>query len=143
MLMTLEEQKRSKCVYFNGLMSKTCRAGVGYDAVKVAGKGLPCLRGAHPFGHGEELQCEHRRWPTEEEVAELCKASRESTERTMLGMAAVVQDAKSRGLSKGNGGCGEIACPVCKTGTIRYSVAGCNGHRHARCSTDGCVAFME
>lgn len=40
-------------------------------------------------------------------------------------------------------GAGEMECPVCKTGKLRYSRAAYNGHVHARCSTDGCVAWME
>ena len=40
-------------------------------------------------------------------------------------------------------GAGKMECPVCKTGTLKYSRAGYNGHVHARCSTDGCVAWME
>lgn len=40
-------------------------------------------------------------------------------------------------------GAGEMECPVCKTGKLRYSRAAYNGHVHARCSTDGCVALME
>lgn len=40
-------------------------------------------------------------------------------------------------------GSGIIICPICTTGSLRYSRAGYNGHVHARCSTDGCVAWME
>lgn len=40
-------------------------------------------------------------------------------------------------------GAGVITCPICGTGKLRYSRAGYNGHVHARCSTDGCVAWME
>ena len=40
-------------------------------------------------------------------------------------------------------GAGEMDCPVCKAGRLRYSRAGYNGHIHARCSTPSCVAWME
>lgn len=40
-------------------------------------------------------------------------------------------------------GSGEMACPVCKTGRLRYSRSGYNGHVHASCSTEGCVRWME
>jgi hypothetical protein len=40
-------------------------------------------------------------------------------------------------------GAGEMPCPVCGNGKLRYSRAGYNGHVHARCSNDGCVAWME
>ena len=40
-------------------------------------------------------------------------------------------------------GVGEMDCPICKTGKLRYSRAAYNGHVHAKCSTNGCVAWME
>ena len=42
----------------------------------------------------------------------------------MLGMQAAGEDAKNTGFKKSNGGTGSVPCPVCKTGTLRYSVAG-------------------
>jgi len=44
---------------------------------------------------------------------------------------------KQRGVS------GEIACPVCATGKLRYSIAWTNGRIHAGCTTDNCVRWME
>lgn len=38
---------------------------------------------------------------------------------------------------------GNIPCPACKTGQVSFSIARCNGHRRARCSTEGCVAWLE
>lgn len=38
---------------------------------------------------------------------------------------------------------GEIDCPVCKNGKLRYSIAGVNGHIHANCTTAECVRWME
>lgn len=40
-------------------------------------------------------------------------------------------------------GAGEMQCPVCKAGKLRYSRAGYNGHVHAACSTETCVRWME
>ena len=40
-------------------------------------------------------------------------------------------------------GSGEIACPICGTGKVRYSRAAYNGHVHAGCTTQGCVRWME
>jgi hypothetical protein len=40
-------------------------------------------------------------------------------------------------------GAGEMPCPVCKTGRLRYSRSAYNGHVHAACSTDTCVRWME
>lgn len=40
-------------------------------------------------------------------------------------------------------GSGEIDCPICKTGKLRFSVARSNGHVHAHCSTRLCMSWME
>jgi hypothetical protein len=124
-------------------MNKQCKVGVKYDHVRVDGKGLPCLRGTPPFDRGEELVCDKRRWPTEEEVLEMVEESERLMQRAFAGFAAVAADAEKRGLQKGNGGRGTVACPVCEGGTIHYSVSGYNGHRHAKCDTEDCIAFME
>lgn len=44
---------------------------------------------------------------------------------------------------KGNGGGGFVSCPVCKSGTLHYTVAGYNGHMWGRCSTKDCVSWMQ
>lgn len=51
-------------------------------------------------------------------------------------------DAKEKGIIKGVGGASQVECLVC-TGTIRYSVAAVNGHMWGRCSTPGCLVWME
>ena len=39
---------------------------------------------------------------------------------------------------------GAVDCPVCGVkGGLHFSRAGYNGHIHAKCSADGCVAWME
>jgi ribosomal protein S27E len=58
-------------------------------------------------------------------------------------LGAAKDDAKAHGLGRGHGGTGSVKCPSCENGTIRYSVAGVNGHMHACRTTKGCVAWME
>lgn len=42
------------------------------------------------------------------------------------------------------GSSGTIPCPVCgKDASLQYSRSGYNGHVHARCDTQDCVAWME
>jgi len=53
------------------------------------------------------------------------------------------KDANSKSIKKGNGGNGSIPCTVCDGGTVRYSVASVNGHLWGKCSTKGCVAWMQ
>jgi transcriptional regulator with XRE-family HTH domain len=75
--------------------------------------------------------------------------SKQDTERdakrwsdAILALAAVHEDAKKRGLKKGNGGTSEIECPIDK-GRLRYSVASVNGHIWGACSNPDCVRWME
>lgn len=56
---------------------------------------------------------------------------------------AAKDHAKQGGLGRGNGGQGTMPCPAGCGGQLRYSVASVNGHMHARCSTEGCVSWME
>lgn len=65
-----------------------------------------------------------------------------STEQFLEGAVSVFVDAETKGLKKGNGGCSDLACVICG-GTVKYTVAGNNGHVWARCSTDDCVRFMQ
>lgn len=40
-------------------------------------------------------------------------------------------------------GAGEMPCPVCGGGKLRYQRSTYNGHIHATCSTVNCVRWME
>lgn len=55
--------------------------------------------------------------------------------RAMDGVTSIAKEAKDAR--------GRFPCPVCKTGTLAYSIAAFNGHVHAHCSTDKCVSWME
>lgn len=77
--------------------------------------------------------------PTDEETE--ANAGRDSD--ALIALSAVAQDAKERGLKKGNGGRARIACPICKRGQLSYSVAGYNGHIWGTCTTEGCVRWMQ
>lgn len=139
---SLEEQIGCRCVHFNGIREegRACDAGIVYATVKGQAKGFaafPCFR------EGEAVPCDKRHFPTPEEVAAEVAGIEARTDRLMLGMQAAGEDAKKHGFKKGNGGTGSVPCPVCKTGTLRYSVAGYNGHMHGRCTTADCVAWMQ
>ena len=69
--------------------------------------------------------------------------SRFDMRRLIKALNAAHEDAKSKGLKRGNGGSSSMPCPIGCGGTLTYSVAGVNGHMHAVCSTAGCVKWME
>lgn len=142
---SLAEQISNKCTHFNGLGDdgKSCRAGVVYLTVMSrdpASKGFcryPCFR------EGEGIPCDKRHFPTADEVAAEVAEHEEGWEQLELGINAATEDAKKQGFKRGNGGMGVVPCPVCKTGDLHYSVSGYNGHMHGRCSTNGCVSWMQ
>jgi len=130
----------NKCRHFNGIQNKKCEAGVPYQegSMTVA---APCLP---QFINGRET------WPctlfaimSREEAEKKADERMFLVERTTRAMTAVVADAESKGLKKGHGGYGEIACPACGDGRLSYSVASYNGHIHGRCSRKGCVSWMQ
>lgn len=44
---------------------------------------------------------------------------------------------------EGRGVGGEMPCPCCKDGILRYSIAAYNGHIWGKCSTTGCAQWIE
>lgn len=67
----------------------------------------------------------------------------ERSVKFMCVVRAAKDDATEKGYIKGHGGKSSLPCPACKDGTLRYSVAGSNGHMIAACTTAGCVSWME
>ena len=37
----------------------------------------------------------------------------------------------------------EMECPICQKGVLHFSISSSNGHIWGRCTTKGCVAFMQ
>lgn len=138
------------CIHYKGFQHDCCHAGVNYKELggQYAAQTLPCVPSfrTDPRPTGSSLPpavaCEHFRLRTPEEVAAYEAESKKRTELVFSVMAAVMEDAKQKGFKKGNGGCGSITCPACE-GTVRYSIAGYNGHCHGQCSTNGCASWMQ
>ena len=127
--------KPTTCKHFTGIQHGACKAGIDYDAVRNDGImtsfrfRLPCLNPALP--------CVSRVLPTAEEVAEDERRWKDAIAHTGTARAAIVaRHGKARRLTA------SMPCPVCKAGTLSYSIAG-NGHIHAACSTPTCVRWME
>lgn len=141
--MELREQlirsEMESCRHFNGIQHEACRAGVRYR--RGGQQAMPCIP---KFINGRDVwPCELFALPTREEAEADADKRMASIERTDRAFSAARQDADSRGLKKGHGGAGSLPCPACNAGTLRYSVASYNGHMHGRCSTDGCVSWMQ
>ena len=136
-----------RCRHFSGLRNKTCAKGVVYDEIdkdcRVAYRaGLPCFKRDE-----EELAalkgmtpgtCPHASFPTLEEAQETEKEINAYFMNVALARKAIDEHSKGK-----RGVAGVLECPICKAGQLRYTIAECNGHCHAGCSTKGCVQWME
>ena len=150
--LALLRQIEGGCQHFNGAQHDCCSAGVNYADIGGALDGralrLPCLSPETFEKRRKELgyqlaDCPQLRRVTREEAEKEVEEIIGRGDRTMKAMTKAHEHAKQNGLRKGNGGRGEMPCPICETGTLRYSVAGYNGHMHAQCNTEGCVSWME
>lgn len=135
----------TKCRHFNGISHKECDAGVVYEEVKEApspGKPmrLPCF--VEVMFSGPDLPCSSRSIPTEDQALVIATERCDKAYRNAEAVGNAKEDARSKGFKKGSAGRGEVPCIIC-SGTIRYTVAGLNGHMHAHCTTKGCVSWME
>ena len=135
---TLREQLEGKCVHFNGTQHKTCQAGVVYESVReIATIGrryrLPCLF--------ECRTCDKVERPTKESVdAEIAKWGKAAGDSAKVREAIVAMIGP---WLKGIPVAGFILCPACGKGEVEFHRAARNGAIMARCSTGGCVAWME
>lgn len=129
----------SQCVHFTGIQHATCKADVNYrtlvggDDVGWAAR-LPCTELDNP----KAVACDQCRRHTREEAEADVKRSDESFARISACLKAIREKhGKARGLR------GEMPCPNNCGGTLRYSIAGYNGHVHGACSTSGCASWMQ
>lgn len=127
----------SWCIHFRSAGNhETCEAGVIYKSFPPNTK-WPCF--LHVEQSGITAPCEKLRVPTKEEVELHENWINERMDQIGVAMASILPFRKThRGA-----GAQEIDCPVCKTGKLRFSISGYNGHCHAGCSTVDCVRWME
>lgn len=123
---------RQHCRHYSYWGGGILRGGGPVCALNVPltapGAALACM----PLDHQRGATCSAREEWTEEERAASAAWSRHHMERLLVVMAALPDDAS-----------GEIACPACGTGRVRYARARSNGHLHAACSTPNCFAVMQ
>lgn len=117
-----------------GKEHKTCKVGVDFHKFPMGTNDMPCL--------GQTAAaialCSQYLAKTPEELAAREAMLTERFARIGIIRAEIVkrvEETKQRS--------GSMPCPACKTGTVRYSQAQCNGHVHAACSTKDCAHWME
>lgn len=131
---------QESCRHFNGIQNKMCNAGITYQESTIA-EVMPCIP-KHVNGRAT-WSCALFEIMSQADAEKEAEGWVASVERMTKARHAAKDDAKAKGLGKGRGGAGSIPCPSCDGGTLRYSVASYNGHMHGRCSTLGCVSWME
>jgi hypothetical protein len=129
----------NRCKHYSGDVCLGGRCAAGVEVRKhVGGSDLDWLIRTPCFvEHAvKAFTCEHFALPTAEELEAERQESQRSIERIGKARAAIIgSGAKPRSA-------GSLECPVCGAGTLQWSMAS-NGHVHARCSTAGCVIWME
>jgi len=133
------------CIHFRGIQHDLCGAGINIRQLVGGddfgwGIRIPCLvRDAKTCS----VTCESRILPTREQAEATVDECDKLLKRTMLAVTLAHEHAKTNGLGVGHGGMSSLPCLLECGGSLKYSVAGINGHMHARCTTKGCVSWME
>lgn len=135
------EREAATCLHFRGIQHATCKAECRMDSFPVVpgqGRPLPCMPPFRARPDDVRPTCpKFEAQGMERVLAEEKEWAGHFTKTNTARKAIVEHAAGKRGVA------GKLPCPICKTGTLCYSIAGCNGHVHARCSTPDCVAWME
>lgn len=125
------------CKHYRGVYEHdTCKAGVEYVTLGKFPE-RPCTN------PDSKVPCEKCERKTPEEIAARHAEVEKRFEGTSKARAAIVAFLGGPWKKGTPGARGEIKCPVCGLGQLRFSRAGYNGHIHAACETDGCVSWME
>jgi nitrite reductase/ring-hydroxylating ferredoxin subunit len=146
--------KTDTCVHYTGAINPraggVCAAGVNYRELvggDVTGwvTRLPCCAG-EVRGGGEKAACPHLRYPTSDELAEDKKRTDAHIAKFMVAFTGKVREwreANKWDRRNPKGATGKVPCDSCGIGEIYLSMASVNGHVHGKCTTLGCVSWME
>lgn len=118
----------------------TCEKGVAYSDFKgLSFDQRPCFErnGVAPPG------CPLAEFPTAEEREAADKEMMARFQKTVTARNAIVDHLGGPWKKGMEGAAGQIKCPCCEDGTLRFTRAGYNGHIHAGCTTTGCVSWIE
>lgn len=136
------------CKHYNGRelffaeSDGKCRAGVNpilsFADGNLTGwvRKVPCLR-----TNETDAICPAAEYPTQEESDQQDAEVLAAMDRfiVMLGKVRPAIEAQHTATGKW---AGSLDCPQCAK-PLHWSKAKCNGHIHARCETEECVAWME
>jgi len=131
------------CKHYRGpVVNQECKAGVNYrDLVGHADRGwgceLPCRT-----ENRTDVECEKRELPTQDEVQAFARWREQRQYNLIEAHRRCMENARAGGFKLGERGTsGFVQCPVCGE-QLKYTIAK-NGHVHAQCMTEGCIAWMQ
>lgn len=129
--------RKDVCKFYDGGIlrgDKTeCEAGINpvqsFCGGELTGwvKKVPCF-----LSNKDAPDCAEKKFPTVAEVKESEAKSRKNMESVM----EVIAQIPAKGTK------GTVKCPNCEN-VVDWVRSTYNGHRHARCRTEGCLFFME
>lgn len=119
----------------------TCEAGVPYEQFKgLKFDERPCFMRSGVICGG----CNKQQFPTPKQIAVRDAEFQTRFENIGKARAAIVTHLGGPWKRGMTGAGGKLDCPVCGgSQSLAFSRSGYNGHIHARCSTNGCVSWME
>lgn len=128
---SLHEQIANKCIHFNGIMEKTCKAGICYADVRdEPDEGpykFPCLK--------QGGECKMAEFMTEEQVNNRVEEIESSGVNAMIAMASIKAH-----YDKTKEESGRIPCKC--GGQLSYARSSFNGHFIGGCNSCG-ISFRE
>lgn len=157
--------KAGHCKYYNGLgmnrdlSTKTCDAGIVYlqvarpltdkerawhnanypelnESSTAILKRIPCFA-----ENGLQANCSQFCEPTEKELEDQENEWKKRFTDMMIVRKTITDYIQINNLPRGCSG--KLSCPICNQGEVLWSRASFNLHIHARCTTPGCVHWME
>jgi hypothetical protein len=126
--LSIHEQLARKCIHFNGVMEKVCKAGIKYEDVRI-GKPykFPCLK------QGGECKCAE--FLTDDQAKEKAAEIEGNGIKTLTAIFAIKAHHEK---TKSQNGVVPCQCG----GKLHYAVSSFNGHIRAKCDSCG-ISFME
>lgn len=156
--------RRGTCIHYRGShQEQPCAAGVDYRTAFGPNDGIacraPCLQEIKRHVKGEdgklapvwepwprngqqEIPCDKRVMPTEEEIAAADAEFAQHMDR-MRKVMTVVKPWRTWSRKNRVAKEGAIPCPTGCGGVLHLSQAAYNGHVWGKCETTGCVSWME
>lgn len=127
-MLTLEQQIARKCIHFNGVINRTCDAGVNYADVRFDKPyQFPCLK--------QGGECSKSWFRTQQEVKARVEEIEGSGTKALVAMIAIKDHIK-----KTKEQSGKIPCQC--GGELHFAIASVNKHIRAMCKSCG-INFTE